>query len=118
MLGINGVALSPDGKTLYWAVTTGRNAFSAPTEILRDAKANETAVSASVVDLGEVGGATDGIVTDAAGNLYITDVTRGGIVRYDPHTKAMALIASDTGVIGQTRRRSTKMATWSLPRAT
>jgi sugar lactone lactonase YvrE len=37
-------------------------------------------------------------VTDAAGNLYITDVTRGGIVIYDPHAKAMALIASDTGV--------------------
>jgi sugar lactone lactonase YvrE len=98
MLGINGIALSPEGKTLYWAVTTGRNAFSAPTEILRDAKASETAVSASVVDLGEVGGSTDGIVTDAAGNLYITDVSRGGIVKYDPRTNTMALLASDMGV--------------------
>ncbi len=98
ILGINGIALSPDGNTLYWAITTGRNAFSAPTEILRDAQASEKAISALVIDLGEVGGNTDGIVTDVVGNLYITDVTRGGIVKYDPYTKMMTLSASDMGV--------------------
>ena len=51
-----------------------------------------------VIDLGDVGGNTDGIVTDAAGNLYITDVTRGGIVKYDPRTNTMALAASDSRV--------------------
>jgi sugar lactone lactonase YvrE len=97
-LGINGIALSPDGKTLYWTVTTGRKAFSAPTEMLRDAKASDAAVSAMVIDLGDVGGNTDGVVTDAAGNLYITDVTRGGIVKYDPHAKMIMLTASAIGV--------------------
>ncbi len=97
-LGINGIALSPDGNTLYWTVTTGRNAFLAPTEILRDNGASEAAISARVIDLGEVGANTDGIVTDASGNLYITDVTRGGIVKYDPYTNTMRLCASDIGV--------------------
>ena len=98
IVGINGIALSPEGKTLYWTVTTGRNAFSAPTEVLCDAGASKTAVEAMITDLGDVGGNTDGIVTDAVGNLYITDVTRGGIVKYDPQTKTMALFASNIGV--------------------
>jgi len=98
IMGINGIALSPDGKTLYWTVTTGRNAFSAPTEVLCDAGASKTAVEAMITDLGDVGGNTDGIVTDAVGNLYITDVTHGGIVKYDPQTKAMALFASNIAV--------------------
>ena len=37
-------------------------------------------------------------MTDATGNLYITDVTRNGIVKYDPKTRAMALLAVDEGV--------------------
>lgn len=40
-----------------------------------------------------MGGNTDGIVTDEKGNLYITDVTRNGIVRYDTNTLSMSLIA-------------------------
>jgi sugar lactone lactonase YvrE len=99
ILGINGIALSPDRGTLYWTVTTGRNAFSAPTEILRDTEASAEAVSAEVIDLGDVGGNTDGIVTVATGDLYITDVTQGGIVKYDPRTNTMALSASDIGVL-------------------
>lgn len=98
ILGINGIALSPDGSTLYWTVTTGRHGFSVPTAILCDASAAAAGVSAAVVDLGDVGGNTDGILTDGAGNLYITDVSRGGIVKYDPRTKRMVLVASDLGV--------------------
>ena len=49
-------------------------------------------------NLGAVGGNTDGLVTDAKGNLYITDVTRNGIVRYDPKTRTMSLIAENESV--------------------
>lgn len=97
-LGINGIALSPDGKTLYWTVTTGLHAFSISTDILRNPSSSDAVISAAVHDIGDVGGNTDGIVTDARGNLYITDVTHGGIVKYDPKSKKIALIASDDGV--------------------
>ena len=46
-------------------------------------------------DLGTVGGNTDGIVTAADGAVYITDVSRNGIVRYRPGKAGMQLIASD-----------------------
>jgi sugar lactone lactonase YvrE len=98
VLGVNGIALSPDGNTLYWTVTTGTHAYAIPTAPLRDPHASPAALATAVRDLGDVGGNTDGIVTDATGNLYITDVTRNGIVRYDPRTQALALQASDEGV--------------------
>jgi sugar lactone lactonase YvrE len=98
VLGINGIALSPDGATLYWTVTTGTRLWSMPTALLRDPKSNDVQLAASIRNLGAVGGNTDGITTDAKGRVYITDVTRNGIVRYDPAAKTMRLIASDDGV--------------------
>lgn len=97
-LGINGIALSPDGGTLYWSVTTGRHAYALPTEALHSNRANEAELAALIRDIGDVGGNTDGIVTDASGTLYLTDLTHGGIVTYDPRTQAMSLAASDDGV--------------------
>lgn len=98
VLGVNGIALAPDGNTLYWTVTSATHAHAIPAALLRDARATPAALAAAVRDLGDVGGNTDGIVTDAAGNLYITDVTRNGIVRYDPRTRTMALQAAHDGV--------------------
>ena len=98
VLGVNGIALSPDGNTLYWTVTTGTHAYAIPTALLRDARARPATLAAAVRDLGDVGGNTDGIVTDKAGNLWITDVTRNGIVRYDPRTGTMTLQAASDGV--------------------
>ena len=97
-LGINGIALSPDGNTLYWTVTTGLHAFSVSTDLLRNSLSKDADISSAVQDIGDVGGNTDGIVTNANGNLYITDVTHGGIVKYDPLAKTMTLLASDAGV--------------------
>jgi sugar lactone lactonase YvrE len=97
-LGINGIALSPDARTLYWTVTTGMHAFSVPTAVLRNTKGGDQAVAAAVTTIGAVGGNTDGIVTDSQGRLYITDVTRNGIVCFDPKTRAMTLLATDDGI--------------------
>ena len=97
-LGINGVALSPDGGTLYWTVTTGLHAFAIRTDLLRGASTDASRIAAAVRKLGNVGGNTDGIVTDAAGELYITDDTHDGLVRYDPKTDTMAVLATDPRV--------------------
>lgn len=98
VLGINGIALSPDGGTLYWTVTTGTRAHAVPTRLLRDAGAKADAISAAIRNLGDVGGNTDGIVTDGDGNVYVTDVTHNGIVKYDPRSGSMARLAADEGV--------------------
>ncbi|WP_260428411.1 L-dopachrome tautomerase-related protein [Burkholderia sp. Bp9031] len=97
-IGINGIALSPDGATLYWTVTTGTRARSVPTAVLRRHGSTDAQIAAEIHDLGAVGGNTDGIVMDSRGVLYMTDVTHNGIVKYEPRTKSMSLIASDDGV--------------------
>ncbi|RWA51077.1 hypothetical protein AU476_25570 [Cupriavidus sp. UYMSc13B] len=97
-LGINGIALSPNGDTLYWTVTTGTHAYSLKTSLLRDGGRSDRQLGSAVKNLGNVGGNTDGIVTDSQGRLYITDVTRNGIVRYEPTSHAMRLMAADDGV--------------------
>ncbi|OWW20291.1 L-dopachrome tautomerase-related protein [Noviherbaspirillum denitrificans] len=97
-LGINGIALSPDAQTLYWTVTTGPHAFSIPADVLANAGASEEVVSSAIKPIGDVGGNTDGIVTDSRGRLYMTDVTHNGIVRFDPMTRAMSLLAANDGI--------------------
>lgn len=47
---------------------------------------------------GSVNAPIAGIHFDAKGNLYITDVTRNGIVRYEPKTRTMSLIAENESV--------------------
>jgi sugar lactone lactonase YvrE len=98
LIGINGIALSPDGATLYWTVTTGTRVRSVPTAVLRRHGSTDAQIAAAIRDLGAVGGNTDGMVTDSRGALYVTDVTHNGIVKYEPRTKSMSLIASDDGV--------------------
>ncbi len=98
MLGINGIALSPDAGTLYWTVTTGTRLHALPTAVLRAPANGDARIAAALRDLGAVGGHTDGIVTDAKGMLYITDVTRNGIVRHAPGARTMRLLAQDARV--------------------
>lgn len=92
LVAINGIALSADRKTLYWTVTAGSKLWSAPTAALRSGG------QAVVRDHGAVGGNTDGIVMGPDGKLYITDVSRNGIVRFDPKGGKMALAASDDDI--------------------
>ncbi|HBZ7693078.1 TPA: SMP-30/gluconolactonase/LRE family protein [Klebsiella variicola subsp. variicola] len=98
MLGINGIALSPDQETLYWTVTTGTTARTIATAALRDPAMNERQLAAAIRTAGEVGGNSDGIVVDKHGALYITDVTHNGIVRYRPQSGRFTLLAADDRV--------------------
>jgi sugar lactone lactonase YvrE len=94
-VGINGIALSADGATLYWTVTAGTKLWSAPAGMLRNPKVGGPALAAAVRNRGTVGGNTDGIVTAPDGQIYITDVSRNGIARFNPWDGKMSLAASD-----------------------
>ncbi|HBR1847820.1 SMP-30/gluconolactonase/LRE family protein [Klebsiella quasipneumoniae] len=98
ILGINGIALSPDQETLYWTVTTGTTARTIATAALRDPAMSERQLAAAIRTAGEVGGNSDGIVVDKHGALYITDVTHNGIVRYRPQSGQFTLLAADERV--------------------
>lgn len=98
VLGINGIALSPDARSLYWTVTTGTKVFSVPTDVLSSPGVSDAEREAKVREVGDVGGNTDGIVFGRDGHLYVTDVSRNGIVRLDVRTGEARLVASSEKV--------------------
>lgn len=78
----DGIALSSDGKTLYYSPLSGRHLHSVDTAKLRDPDISEKELSASVRDLGEKG-ASDGLESDAAGNIYAGDYERNSVRKMD-----------------------------------
>lgn len=74
----DGIALSPDGKTLYYCPLSSRHLYAVPTDMLRDPNVSEAQLAAAVRDLGEKG-ASDGLEADAQGAVYAGDYERNAI---------------------------------------
>lgn len=74
----DGIALSADGKTLYFSPLSSRHLYSVSTALLRDPNANEAQLAAAVEDLGEKG-ASDGLAADANGAVYAGDYEHNSI---------------------------------------
>jgi sugar lactone lactonase YvrE len=74
----DGIALSSDGRTLYYCPLSSRHLYSVPTALLLDRSDNERAISDAVVDLGEKG-ASDGLESDEKGRVYAGDYEHNGI---------------------------------------
>ncbi|CAG2133912.1 SMP-30/gluconolactonase/LRE family protein [Cupriavidus plantarum] len=74
----DGIALSADGKTLYFSPLSSRHLYAVPTQLLRDPAATDAQIAAAVKDLGEKG-ASDGMEADADGAVYASDYEHNGI---------------------------------------
>jgi len=80
-VGSDGIAISPDGKTLYYCPLTSRHLYSVSVDTLADSGKTEAEVAATVKDLGEKGGASDGLESDAEGRVYLSDYEHNAIRR-------------------------------------
>jgi sugar lactone lactonase YvrE len=98
-VGINGIAASKDGQWVYWSQTTGLDFHRIPAALLRDFAKSEAEVAAGVEKLGQFGGNSDGLAIDAAGKVYITDLTNSRIVTFDPATKQFAALAGGPDMV-------------------
>jgi len=74
----DGIALSSDGKTLYFCPLSSRHLYSVPTALLRAPNVSEAELEQAVVDLGEKG-ASDGLEVDANGAVYAGDFEHNSI---------------------------------------
>lgn len=81
----DGIALSADGATLYYCPLSSRNLYAIPTAALRDASIGDAELAKMVKNLG-IKGASDGLESDAAGNVYAGDYEHHAIHRYDGRT--------------------------------
>jgi sugar lactone lactonase YvrE len=79
-MGSDGIAISGDGKTLYYCVLAGRKLFSVSIDALVDDKATDDAVAATVKDLG-FKPASDGLESDDQSRLYLTAYEHDAILR-------------------------------------
>jgi sugar lactone lactonase YvrE len=92
-MGADGIAISADGKTLFYCPLASRHLYSVSTDALSDPNATEAAVAKTVKDLGEKG-ASDGLESDAQGNVYLTEYEANAILRRKPDG-TLETIASD-----------------------
>lgn len=80
IVGADGIALSPDGKWLYYCPLTSHRLYRVPTDALFEADA-----TGAVEDLGDKGFAADGMWMDGNGTLYSTDYESGAVKRRMPN---------------------------------
>ena len=98
-VGSDGIAVSADGKTLYFRSLTSRHLYSISTASLINRAVNEQSLQAMVVDHGQVGGASDGLEADSQGRIYLTDYEHNAIHRYNGSIESVQTIASGPEVI-------------------
>ena len=83
-LGADGIALSQDGRHLYYCPLASRHLYRVSADALSDPAASDAAVAATVEDLGDRGFASDGLEFDAQGRLYLTDYEHNAVLRRTP----------------------------------
>ena len=83
-IGSDGIALSADGQHLFFTPLAGRHLYRVPTASLRDGSVGGNELGQMVEDLGDRGFASDGLESDAADNLYLTNYEDNAVVRRSP----------------------------------
>jgi sugar lactone lactonase YvrE len=83
-MGSDGIAINADGTRLYYCPLGSRKLYSVDTNVLSDQSLKEQEVGATVIDEGDRGGASDGLESDSAGNIYSTNYEHNAILRRSP----------------------------------
>lgn len=91
------LAISPDGKVLFYAPLTSRQLFSISTETLRDRSILDMNLSQYVQYWGEKG-ASDGMITGEKGTVYVGDYENSSIRKVLPNGE-METIAHDPRIL-------------------
>ena len=95
----DGIALSPDGKTLYYTSVMSRTIYAVPTDLLVDRGADEQTVRAAVKSVATKPSGNDGMLADARGRLYTADYQDNAIRRTDPATGTVEVVVQDERLI-------------------
>jgi sugar lactone lactonase YvrE len=79
--GSDGIAISSDGKTLYYCPLSSAHLYSVSIDALADPAKSDKDVAATVKDLTEKG-ASDGMESDQEGRIYYGDYENNSVRRY------------------------------------
>lgn len=89
--GVDSIALSRDGEWLYFAAVNAGRMYRLRTADLRDTGLGERELGARVQVFAEKT-MSDGITTDDAGNIYISDLEHSAILRLTPGRELQTLL--------------------------
>jgi sugar lactone lactonase YvrE len=84
----DGIALSPDGKTVYYTAFSRREIHAVSTDSLTDRELADEQVEKSVKKIANKTSANDGICCDAQGRIYTTDYEENAIHRFSRDASA------------------------------
>lgn len=91
--GADGITLSGDKKTLYWTNLTGDKLYSVPSALLRDFSTTEAAIKAAVQSQ-TIPSNADGLTADRDNNVYLTALSKNGVLKRDANTGAISTLFS------------------------
>src|SRR6266446_1278583 len=77
------IAVSADGKLVYYCPIASRNLYSVDAAVLTDFTQSDAAVAATIKNLGDKG-EVGGLEADAQGRVYLTNGEFNGVLRFDP----------------------------------
>lgn len=98
VIGSDGIAISADGKTLYYCPISSTKLYAVSTDMLRDRTKSEAQVEATVrVVTGKL--PSDGLESDASGNVYMGDLVTNSIHRWNPETGLTETLVHDPRLI-------------------
>jgi sugar lactone lactonase YvrE len=80
----DGIALSPDGKMLYYSALRRREIWGVSCDALADRNVNEQQVEATAKKIAVKTSGNDGLLCDAQGRVYSTDYEDNSIRRWTP----------------------------------
>jgi sugar lactone lactonase YvrE len=96
----DGIALSPDGATLYFTPLMSRDLFAVPTALLADPDAEPSRVAAAVRKVATKPSASDGLLCERRdGAVYSADWEDAAIRRTDPATGAVDVVVEDERLV-------------------
>src|SRR5260370_7399388 len=79
----DGIAVSADGRLVYYCPIASRNLYSVDAAVLTDFTQSDAAVAATVKNLGDKG-EVGGLEADAQGRVYLTNGEFNAVFRSDP----------------------------------
>jgi sugar lactone lactonase YvrE len=91
--GLDSIALDPAGQWLNFGAMTHDTLFRIPTTALRNEQLSEADLAEQVEALGRKP-LSDGLSADLSGNVYITDVEHGAVMRMAPGGQLSTVVRS------------------------
>ena len=98
LFAADGIAISADGRELYYCPISGTKLYGVSTAMLRDRTKSDAAVASTVrIVTGKM--PSDGLESDAAGGIYLSSPVDDSIVRFDTKTGMLETLVHDPRIL-------------------